>query len=108
MKATSRTISKPSKLQSNIHVLSFLHASVKVASISVFGIGLLVLSGWIMDISALRSILPGLPAVRFNTALTLLLLSSSLWLLQDEEAGIRRRRADTGSVCSPSQLVDPQ
>jgi PAS domain S-box-containing protein len=73
------------KFQSNIRVLSFLRASVHVASIVVVGIGLAVMLGWIMDISTLRSILPGLPTLRFNTALSFLLLGSSIWLLQNEE-----------------------
>ena len=72
--------------QSNIHVLSFLRAFVNVASTVVFGIGLVVMLGWIMDISTLRSIVPGLPAMRFNTALSFLLMGSSLWFLQNEEA----------------------
>jgi hypothetical protein len=55
-----------------------------VASIMVLGIGTVVLFGWTMDIPALKSILPGLPAIRFNTGLSLLLLGSSLWLLQNE------------------------
>jgi len=74
------------KFQSNIHVLSFLRTFVNAASIVVFGVGLLVMLGWIMDISSLRSILPGLPAIRFNTALSLLLVGSSLWFLQNEDA----------------------
>jgi len=75
------------KFQSNIHVLSFLRAFVNVASIVAFGVGLVVMLGWIMDIPSLRSLLPGLPAMRFNTALSFLLMSSSLWFLQNEEAG---------------------
>ena len=54
------------------------------ASIMVLGIGTVVLFGWTMDIPALKSVLPGLPAIRFNTGLSLLLLGSSLWLLQNE------------------------
>ena len=75
------------KFRANIHVLSFLRASVNVASILVFGVGLLVMLGWIMDISTLRSLVPGLPALRFNTALSFLLMGGSLWSMQNEEAG---------------------
>jgi PAS domain S-box-containing protein len=75
------------KFRANIHVLSFLRASVNVASILVFGVGLLVMLGWIMDISTLRSLVPGLPALRFNTALSFLLMAGSLWFVQNEEAG---------------------
>ena len=75
------------KFQSNIHILSFLRALVNVASMVAFGAGLVVMLGWIMDNAILRSLLPGLPAMRFNTALSFLLMSSSLWFLQNEEAG---------------------
>src|SRR6266540_7227641 len=74
------------KFQSNIHVLSFLRTFVNAASIVVFGVGLVVMLGWIMDIPTFRSIVPGLPAMRFNTALSFLLMGSSIWLLQNEEA----------------------
>ena len=40
-----------------------------------------------MDISTLRSLVPGLPALRFNTALSFLLMGGSLWSVQNEEAG---------------------
>src|SRR5215207_972967 len=80
------------KSQPNIHVLSFLRASVNAASILVFGMGLMVMLGWIMDLPVLRSILPGLPAMRFNTALCLLLLGSSIWFLQNEESSPARKR----------------
>lgn len=79
------------KFQSNIHVLSFLRTSVNAASIVVFAVGLVVMLGWIMDISTLRSIVPGLPAMRFNTALSFLLLGSSLWFLQTEKANPARK-----------------
>ena len=80
------------KSQPNIHVLSFLRASVNAASMLVFGVGLMVMLGWIMDLPAIRSILPGLPAMRFNTALCLLLLGSSIWFLQNEESSPARKR----------------
>jgi len=79
------------KFQSNIHILSFLRALVNVASMVAFGAGLVVMLGWIMDNAILRSLLPGLPAMRFNTALSFLLMSSSLWFLQNEEAGLAQK-----------------
>src|SRR5215216_202509 len=80
------------KSLSNANVLSFLLSSVNVASIVVSGMGLVVMLGWIMDISSLRSFLPGLPAMRFNTALSLLLMGISVLLLQNEETGPARKR----------------
>ena len=79
------------KFQTNIHVLSFLRTSVNAASIVVFGVGLVIMLGWLMDILTLRSIVPGLPAMRFNTALSFMLVGSSLWFLQNEEASQARK-----------------
>lgn len=96
------------KFQSNIHVLAFLRASVHVAGIIVSGVGLVAMLGWIMDNPSLRSILPGLPAMRFNTALCLLLMGIAVWLLQDEEAGRTRKRgakALAGLVLAISTLT---
>jgi hypothetical protein len=91
------------KFQSKIHTLSFLRASVNVASIVVFGVGLVVMLGWIMDIPILRSLLPGLPAMRFNAALCFLLMGSSLWFLQNEGAG--PIQSGTGKVLAGFALV---
>lgn len=80
------------KSRSNLRVLSILRSSVNAAGIVTFGVGLAVLLGWFFDIPVLKSFLPGLPAMRFNTALSLLLLGGSLWFLQNEEAGTARKR----------------
>jgi hypothetical protein len=94
MKAKSKTISRASKpkSQSNSHFLSILRSYVKVASIVTFGVGLMVMFGWFFGIPALKSFLPGVPAMRFNTALSFLLAGSSLWLLQNEEASHAKKR----------------
>src|SRR5215208_6781531 len=81
------------KSQASLQGILFLRSVVNVASLFVLGVGLLILLGWSFNIPLLKSFLPGLPAVRFNTALTLILLAGSLWLLQEEEIGIRKRRA---------------
>jgi PAS domain S-box-containing protein len=80
------------KSQSNIRFLSILRSYVNVASLVTFGVGLMVMVGWFFGIPALKSFLPGVPAMRFNTALSFLLAGSSLWLLQNEEASHAKKR----------------
>jgi PAS domain S-box-containing protein len=71
---------------STAHSVAIFRIYAGAASIMVLGIGMVVLFGWMMNMPALKSILPGLPAIRFNTGLSLILLGSSLWLLQNEGA----------------------
>ena len=53
--------------------------SRKAASI-VFLVGCIVIVGWIFDIAALKSILPGLVSMKANTAICFILTGASLWL----------------------------
>jgi hypothetical protein len=78
--------------ESNTRILSFLRMITHVASLIVTSIGLAVLSGWFLNLSLLKSFLPSLPAMRFNTALSLLLLGNALWLLKDEESSLVKKR----------------
>jgi PAS domain S-box-containing protein len=80
------------KSETNPGILLFLRMFTNAASLIVFGIGLAVLSGWFLNIPLLKSFLPSLPAMRFNTALSLLLLGSSLWLLKNEETSLVKKR----------------
>lgn len=54
-------------------------------------VGLLVLIGWSADIALLKSIAPGLVAMKANTALAFLLSGYSLWIAADRPAGGRSR-----------------
>lgn len=49
-------------------------------------IGLLVLTGWLLDIPALKSILPRFVTMKPNTAFCFLFCGVALWLLQEERA----------------------
>jgi len=60
-------------------VTSYRNASRAAGGI-VVAIGFLVLVGWLFDVPAFKSILPGLSTMKANTALAFMLAGSSLWL----------------------------
>ncbi len=66
--------------QLNSRLLSFYHNVSRAAGGVVFGVGFLVLMGWLFDIPALKSILPSLATMKANTALAFALAGISLWL----------------------------
>lgn len=49
--------------------------------------GLLVIIGWIFDITVMKSVLPGTVTMKANTALCFILFGASLWMLVPEQAG---------------------
>ena len=53
-------------------------------------IGCIGLTGWLFDIAVFRSIVPGLAAMKFNTALTLLLIAISLLQLGREPVSLKQ------------------
>lgn len=55
----------------------------KYSAIAVALTGLCVLAGWLFDIPFLKSIHPDLVTMKVNTALSFLLMGSSLWLLRE-------------------------
>src|SRR5271168_3044225 len=63
-------------------------ASRKAASLSgwiVIIIGLSVLAGWTFDVAVLKSVFPGLVAMKVNTALGLILCGGTLGILSVQE-----------------------
>lgn len=63
----------------------FKNASERL-SICIFLCGCVVLAGWILDISALKSVFPDLVTMKFNTSLCFIFIGLSLWLLQEKRA----------------------
>jgi PAS domain S-box-containing protein len=51
----------------------------RVAAASAIAVGVTVLVGWALDIGILKSMLPGLVAMKVNTAIALILAGLSLW-----------------------------
>lgn len=65
--------------------------SQAAAGIAMFIGGVVLLGGWILDIAGLRSLLPGLATMKFNTAFALVSCGAALWLLRPDVYGLRRR-----------------
>jgi len=59
-----------------------LHIAKLFAALTA-AIALLVLVGWILDIDAFKSVLPGIINMKFNTALGFLLLAKAVWIIED-------------------------
>jgi hypothetical protein len=64
-----------------------LSALSQAASGIVLIVGLMVLTGWLFDVSALKAVVPGLATMKPNTAMAFFLAGMSLWLLQEEGSG---------------------
>ncbi|HKI54479.1 MAG TPA: ATP-binding protein [Anaerolineales bacterium] len=78
--------------QAEGRVRSILRSYVNMASIITFGVGLTVIFGWLLNVPILKTFLPSLPAMRFNTGLSFFLLGGSLWFLRNEAASPVKKR----------------
>ena len=58
--------------------------------------GLIGLSGWIFDVPRLKTLLPGLIAIKANAAICLILVAVSLWLRRNEQQESRLARLTAG------------
>lgn len=88
--ANAGQLAEPSSQKSWIALLPPIAASV--AGI----VGILVLLGWVLDVSSLRTLIPRTNPMVVSTALCFVLIGASLWLLRDDEKDIARRWAGRG------------
>ncbi|MBW4576092.1 MAG: response regulator [Aphanothece sp. CMT-3BRIN-NPC111] len=74
-------------IHSGFSLLRTLKPLSQIASAIAILIGSLVIIGWIYNIAILKSFLPGLVAMKANTALNFILAGVSLWLSQTKQTG---------------------
>jgi len=78
--------------QSHSRLVGLLGAVSAAAAIGVFGIGCLVLVGWILDIAVLKSLSPDWVSMKASTAVAFVLTGIALWLSQAKRARFRPGR----------------
>lgn len=78
--------------RSNLRIMALMQRFVNVGALLTIIIGLTILTGWVIDTSYLRSILPQFSAAKFNTAVALAIAGSSLWLLRRDDTSVVPRR----------------
>jgi PAS domain S-box-containing protein len=79
--------------RSQLHGASFAHLLVRSAKISGPLVGVLVLMGWVWNVTALKSVVSGLPNMSPNTALALILAGVALGLFHPRAPASRHLRA---------------
>lgn len=67
-------------------------AAARVLAISVAAVGLVVLLGWALDVTLLKSVIPGAVSMKANTAVCFTLVGAAIYLLvgADSKTSIRR------------------
>lgn len=86
------TISSPSRLCARFNTVA------RVASLFTVLVSLLVLLGWLLNVTVLKSVLPTLVTMKFNTAVAFLLSGIALWLLNRAIHPMGDRLAQTCAV----------
>jgi signal transduction histidine kinase len=76
-------------VQSNSDIISKFKTISRASSIIVILIGVIALIGWMFDITALKSVVSGLPNMMPNTAIAFILSGVSLLLLQEPAMSLR-------------------
>jgi|RhiMetdeSRZDD1v2_1073273.scaffolds.fasta_scaffold31796_3 PAS domain S-box-containing protein len=69
-----------------------LETLARLAALAVVAVGLVVMSGWLLDVGRLRGPIPGLIEMKANTAIGFVLCGASLWLVVQRDLDPRLRR----------------
>lgn len=93
----------PHDLVADASVVRALQLYARCAALCAMAVGAAVLAGWALDIAALKSVLPGFPTMKPNTAAGLLSLGTSLWLLRPGVA--QRWHGSAGIICALIPLI---
>ncbi|HXE89875.1 MAG TPA: response regulator [Terriglobales bacterium] len=73
----------------------------RAAAVVAMLVGIVVLGGWFFDLATLKSVLPGLVAMNFNTALSFALAGLALWLLAPDSVSAGKSGLHfTGFACA--------
>jgi signal transduction histidine kinase len=84
--------------RSQLHGASFAHLLVRSAKIGGPLVGVLVLLGWVWDVTAFKSVVPGMPTMAPNSAVAFILAGVALSLLHPRAPEPRRLMA--AKVCA--------
>lgn len=82
-----------------------LSALIGGAALACIALGALVLAGWTLNISALKSVWPGFASVKANTALTFVLCGAALRVLRLPSSDVRRAARVAGQICAAAAVV---
>ena len=72
-------------VQHDSRLVSLYKSTSKYVSLFVAGVGILALIGWILDIQAMKSVVPGLATMKVNAAITFILSGIALRLANTEK-----------------------
>ncbi|MBV8593185.1 MAG: diguanylate cyclase [Caulobacteraceae bacterium] len=67
----------------------FLSGYARAGAVAVVAVGVVVLAGWVLDLHALKSVLPGLATMKVNAACAFIFAGTSLWLSKTSAANSR-------------------
>jgi PAS domain S-box-containing protein len=82
----STSAGRPAIAMSDADIVRNLSRFVAFASLLSVAVGMLGLIGWTLDITVLKSVIPGQVIIKPNAAIALVLCGCSLWLLRSQDA----------------------